>query len=208
MRSKILKILKDSIKSFKDIKKIELIAIFGSILDKNNLNFKDLDIISISDKNTNRKFIFYLKKLFNENGFKVISFETITKKPKKRGKKIFIHNLNYNSLSDLLKREWKSVINTMKSDMVVLYGDKNFKNKLPSYKISKKELLSPIKSWSKKISNEEEFKNFKDYLTKITPRLLKDYNYLDLSNLKEIQRIKNNNTSLKEKLKEIGNLLS
>jgi len=125
MRSKILKILKDSIKSFKDIKKIELIAIFGSILDKNNLNFKDLDIISISDKNTNRKFIFYLKKLFNENGFKVISFETITKKPKKRGKKIFIHNLNYNSLSDLLKREWKSVINTMKSDTKNIILQKN-----------------------------------------------------------------------------------
>nr|MBI4156427.1 hypothetical protein [Candidatus Woesearchaeota archaeon] len=177
MRDKVLKILKDSIKKFKEIKKIELIAIFGSILSKRNSNFKDLDIISISDKNTNKKFISHLKKNLNDNGFKTIIFETITKKPKKREEKIFIHNLNYISLSDLLKREWKSVINTMKSDMVILHGDKNFKNKLPSYKVSKKELLNPIKSWSKKISNEEEFKNFKDYLTKITPRLLKDYNY-------------------------------
>ncbi|MHA1872830.1 MAG: hypothetical protein ACTSVB_01840, partial [Candidatus Heimdallarchaeaceae archaeon] len=102
-----------------------------------------------------------------------IVFETILKKPKKKAKnQVLIHDLNYRSLSDLLKKEWKSVVNTMKSEMVVLHGDKNFPEKLPFSKISKEELLGNMIKWSQKVKTEEEFKIFQKYLLKIIPQTI------------------------------------
>ena len=200
MKQKIFVIFKKAIESFENLNSIEIIATFGSITKIENSNFDDLDVIIISDKKSHDDFISHLKKEFIEKNFEPIVFETITKKPKKeKESQVFIHVLNYKSLSDLIEKEWKSVVNSMKSEMVILYGDKNFPEKLPFSKISKEELLGNIIKWSQKINSEEEFKIFQKYLIKISPKLLRDYDYLDLENLKEVQKLLNQKFSWNKK---------
>ncbi len=209
MKQKIFEIFKKAIETFENLDNIEIIATFGSITKFDNTNFDDLDVIIISDKKSYDDFIFYLQKKFIEKNFEPIVFETITKKPKKeKESQVFIHDLNYRSLSDLIEKEWKSVVNSMKSEMVVLYGDKNFPEKLPFSKISKEELLGNIIKWSQKVKTEEEFRIFQKYLLKIIPKLLRDYDYLDLSNLKEIQKLLNQKFSWNKKLEEVRNLIA
>jgi len=209
MKKKIFEILKKAIESFENLDKIELIATFGSTSKFDNSNFDDLDVIIISDKKSHDDFISYLQNKFRKENFEPIVFETITQKPKKENEsQVFIHDLNYRSLSDLVEKEWKSVVNSMKSEMVVLYGDKNFLKKLPFSKISKEELLGNIIKWSQKIKSEEEFKIFQKYLIKIIPKLLRDYNYLNLSNLKEVQKLLNQKFSWNKKLEEVGDLIA
>ncbi len=207
MKNKIFEILKKSIQTFAKLDKIEIISTFGSILK--NKTFNDLDLIIISNKKTHDKFVEHLKSEFVKEGYEPIFFETILKKPnRKKETEVFIHDLNYRDLSDLLNKEWKSVINTMKLEMTILNGDKNFPDKLPFYKLSKTELLNPIIKWSKRISSEEEFKVFKQYLLKIIPRLLEDYNYLNLNNLKIIQEFLIQKISWNKKLKETKKFLT
>lgn len=204
MKKKILNIIKKAIKTFYDIEKIEIISTFGSITKLENSNFDDLDLIIISDKKSHNDFIFHLQNQFKNENFKTIVFETITNKPKKEeDNQIFIHDLNYRSLSDLVEREWKSVVNSMKYEMIVLYGSKNFPNKLPFFIISKEELLNNIIHWSQKIKTKEEFEIFQKYLIKIIPKLLQDYHYLDLNNLKNSQKLLLQKFSWKEKLKRL-----
>ncbi len=205
MKRKIFGIFKKAISTFGNLDKIKIIATFGSITKFDNSNFDDLDVITISDKKAHDDFISHLQDQFRKENFEPIVFETITKKPRKEKKsQVFIHDLNYRTLLDLLKREWKSVINSMKSEMVVLYGDKTFPNKLPFYKVSKEELLSNITKWSQKIESEEQFKIFQEYLLKIIPKLLRDYDYLNLENLKNIQKLLNQKSSWKKKLEEVN----
>ena len=204
MKKKIFKILKKSINSFENLDKIELIATFGSITKFDNTSFEDLDIIIISNKKIHNSFISHLKNQFKKENLESIVFETITKKQnRKKEDQVFIHDLNYRSLSDLLKKEWKSVINSMKSEMVVLHGDKNFQNKLTYLRIFKKDLFNPLLKWCKKISSETEFKIFQSYLLKIIPKLSQNYNYLDLSDLKQIKALLSKNIPWKEKQREI-----
>ena len=209
MKQKIFEIFKKAIDSFENLDDIELIATFGSITKSENSNFDDLDVIIISDKKSHNDFISHLKKEFIAKNFEPIVFETITKKPKKeKESQVFIHDLNYRSLSDLIEKEWKSVVNSMKSEMIVLYGDKNFPDKLPFSKISKEELLGNMVKWSQKIKAEEEFKIFQKYLVKIIPKLLRDYDYLDLENLKDIQKLLNQKFSWNKKLEDVKDLIA
>ena len=209
MKKKVFEIFKKAIDSFENLDKIKIIATFGSITKFDNLNFDDLDVIIISYKKSHDDFISHLQNQFKKENFEPIIFETITKKPKKeKESQIFIHDLNYRSLSDLIEKEWKSVVNSMKSEMVILYGDKNFPDKLPFSRISKKELLGNIIKWSQKIDSEEKFKIFQKYLLKIIPKLLHDYNYLDLNNLKGIQKLHNQKFSWNKKLEEIRILIA
>jgi predicted nucleotidyltransferase len=209
MKKKIFGILKKAIESFENLDKIELIATFGSITKFENSSFDDLDVIIISDKKSHDDFISHLKKEFIAENFEPIVFETITKKPKKeKENQVFIHDLHYRNLSDLIEKEWKSVVNSMKSEMVVLHGDKNFPEKLPFSKISKEELLNNIIKWSQKIKSKEEFEIFQNYLLKIIPKLLQDYDYLDLTNLKEIQKLLNQKFSWSKKLEKVKDLIA
>lgn len=208
MKKKIFEIFKKAIDSFRNLNKVELIATFGSITKFENPSVNDLDLIIVSDEKYHDDFISHLQNRFRKEKFDPIVFETITNKPKKEKEtQIFIHDLSYRSLSDLLEKEWKSVVNTMKSEMIVLYGDKNFPDKLPFYTVSKEELLNPITRWSKKIKTEEEFKNFKEYLIKIIPKLLQEYDYLDLGNLRAAQNLLIQKFSWKEKLKRLKLML-
>ena len=209
MKQKIFEIFQKAIDTFENLDNIEIIATFGSITKFDNPNFDDLDVIIISDKKSHDDFISHLRKEFIAKNFEPIVFETITKKPKKeKENQVFIHDLNYRNLSDLIEKEWKSVVNSMKSEMVVLYGDKNFPEKLPFSKISKEELLGNIIKWSQKIKSEEDFKIFQKYLLKIIPKLLQDYGYLDLKNLKEIQKLLNQKISWNKKLEEVKDLIA
>lgn len=208
MKKKVFEILKKAIQTFDNLDKIELIATFGSITNK-SLDFNDLDIISISSKKMHDEFIIYLQSKFIEKNFEPIVFETILKKPKKeKENQIFIHDLNYLDINDLLSKEWKSVINTMKLEMIVLWGDKRFPHKLPFSKIPKEELLNPLRNWSQRISSEESFEIFQEYLIKIIPKLLQDYNYLDLDNLKIIKRLLIQKISWDKKLEKTKKLLA
>lgn len=208
MKQKIFEIFKKAVETFENLEEIELIATFGSITKFDNENFDDLDVIIISDKKSHDDFIYHLKKEFIAKNFEPIVFETITKKPKKeKESQVLIHDLNYRSLSDLFEREWKPVVNSMKLEMIVLYGDKNFPEKLPFSKVSKEELLGNITKWSQKIKTEEEFKNFQKYLIKIIPKLLQDYDYFDLENLKGIQKVLNQKFSWNKRLEDVKDLI-
>ena len=96
----------------------------------------------------------------------------------------------------------------MKLEMYVLHGAKDFPNKLPLLKISKSDLIKPFIKWSRNITSEEEFKIFQQYLLKIIPKLLRNYNYIDLTNLKNIQKLLIQNLSWKDKLDGIKKILT
>ncbi len=189
--------------------------LFGEISRIENSNFYEIDSFIISNKKVHDNFISYLQTQFEKENFMSIVFETITEiskimqnKPKNPSKKkILIHDLNYRNLSDLLMKEWKSVVNNMKYRLKILHGDKNFPNKIPFLKLSGKELLQGIVEWSQKIKSNEEFKIFQKYLVKIIPKLLQDYDYLDLSNLKKIQKLLNKKFAWNKKLEKVKDLL-
>jgi hypothetical protein len=211
MKKKVLEIFRRSIKTFKNLEKIDIIATFGSIMILDDPLFDDLDVIVVSKEKSDRDdFISHLANNFKKENFEPIVFKLTIFKPKKeKDNQILIHAIeHYKDLPDLLEKQWKSVVNSMKKDMVILHGDKNFPDKLPLYTLNKKELLNPLFKWSKKINSEAEFINFQKYLLKIIPILKKDYPYVDLNNLNGMQELSNGKLPWKKKLERIRDLLS
>jgi hypothetical protein len=209
MKQKIFEIFKKAIETFENLNEIEIIATFGSITKFENPNFDDLDVIIISDKKSHDRFISHLKKEFITKNFEPIVFETITKKPKKeKENQVLIHDLNYRSLSDLIEKEWKTVVDAIKLYGVILYGDKNFANKINTPKTTEKDIIRIIWDWIKKISEEKEFNLFQKHWKKIIPKYIKRYDYLELENLKEIQNLLNQKLSWNKKLEEINSLIA
>ena len=95
----------------------------------------------------------------------------------------------------------------MKNEIMILWGDKNFKNKLKYYKLTKKEILHPIKKWLEKIDSKEKFDDFQKYLIKTISRLEKDYSYINLSNLDKMSKILITSQDWRRKQKEILRLM-
>ena len=216
MKKEIFEIFKKAIKTFENLDEIELIATFGDISRIENSNFYEIDSFIISNKKVHDNFISHLQVQFEKENFRPLVFETITKiskimqnKSKNPSEKtILIPDLNYRNLTNLLEKEWKSVVNNMKCRLKILHGDQKFPHKIPLLKLSKGELLQGIVKWSQKIKSEEEFKIFQKYLIKIIPKLSRDYDYLDLGNLKEVQKLFNQKFPWDKKLERVRDLIA
>ncbi len=209
MKKKIFEIFKKAIESFENLDKIELIATFGSITKFDNANFDDLDVITISDKRYHDDFISHLQNRFKKENFEPIVFKSILNQPKKKNEEILLlHDLHYYNLEDLLKKEWKTVLDAMRIELIVLHGDKNFSRKIIIPKTLEKDIIDIIKNWVKNIFSKKEFDLFQKHWEKIIPRYIKRYDYLKLLNLREIQKLFNQKFSWNKKLEEIISLIA
>lgn len=176
--SRELNILKNAVKTFDDKDRI-IVAVFGSHIYSKKP--EDLDVITFSDGRTHDKFMNYLSNLLRQNGFKPDIFVTVKKKPTKKGKNhILIHDLWYKNVGDMRKKEWKTVVNTIRKTAVIVHGNKNYLKSLPILRVTRDELLNPINNWAKRIRSEKELSGFTSYLDKILPKLKKEYAYLKL----------------------------
>jgi hypothetical protein len=125
-KKEIKNILINSVNSFDNINHYEMIGTFGSI-NSNSSSFGDIDLVSIGGDKVHKKFLKYLSNEFLKNQIKIKFFKTILKKPSVKENELLIHDLHYIDLSDLLNREWKVIIISMKNDIETFYG-KNLLN--------------------------------------------------------------------------------
>jgi len=199
---KIKQILIDSIDSFKNIDGYEMIGIFGSIT-KEKEEFGDLDLVSIGENRIHKKFKNHLIKQYSNNGFNIRFFESIVNKPNLDNNILLIHDLHYGSKEEFLKKEWKIIINVMRENVKVLYGN-DIIRELPKQKISKKDICLPFLKWVDNINNNKDYILFENY---ILLYLKKDF--YDNGLKKEGDNIKSNINSNKDwkikldKIKEI-----
>jgi len=200
-RDKVIDKLRELIYNFKDIDKYNGISFIGSL--SNGDHASDVDLVSISDEKTHRAFKKYLKSEFLKEGINIIFFKSIVDKHRFDGNNIMFHDLHYSSLNSFLKKEWKSVINTIKKENIVLYGE-NFSIKIPYQDITFSDFFSPLYSWSKKINSQKNFTIFQAYLLSIEKRF---YEYGFDNEFKKIKLIINLNISWKDKLNQIWDIL-
>ena len=149
-----------------------------------------MDLVSIGDNRIHIKFRDYLRKRFEEEGIKIKFFLTITEKPEADEKVLLVHDLHYSTINELLDKEWKIIINVMRKNLLVLYGN-NIIRELTKQKISKKDLFLPFLKWIKNINNYNKYKLFEDY---IITHLKKDF--YDYGFIREGDRIKKNFNSM------------
>ena len=102
-----------------------------------------------------------------------------------------------------MKKGYKSVINTMKKDIVVLYG-KNVFNGIPFQTVSRKDFLKPLIKFISKINNHEDYNSFESYLKKIL-MYFKKYNLIKEG--KGISKIINSSFNWKIKLLRIKEII-
>lgn len=204
MKKRVFELFVNSTLTFVDLSKIEIVATFGSIINFQDDKFGDLDVISISNKKVHDKFISYLEYKFNKDGLRPIVFKTIAKKPKNiEEDQILIHDLNYKNLADLLKKEWPPVVNSMKKEMIIIHGDKNYPDTIPLLKVSRGDLFMPIIKWMKNINSREEFEIFQKYLCKIISKFSIEYSYLNFDDLDNIYTLIREDIFWHDKLKKI-----
>ena len=173
-------LLKEIINSNKElVKDYKLVGIFGSALEKDDP--EDFDFLTIGNDQKHKNFLLILKHSIEKRGFEVIFFETIKKKPSKRGdNQILIHELHYSNINDFLEREWKSLVDYIKKKCLVLYGSKN---EIPSLKIRERDIYLPLYEWIKNVKSKKEYSVFDYYLTKTIPFLYGFYPKLNLNNI-------------------------
>ncbi len=199
MKKKIFKCLNHSINSFDEISSVEFIGLFGSFISSKS-DFGDVDILIIAKKRVVSNFLTHLSRVFDDSGLNMVVFHSIVEKPNKSEDSVLIHTLNYPSLNSLLKNEWKPLLNYFRSNLKVLYGSKDFPNKIPYFKLSKKQLFKDVLKWLKSIDSEADFIDFKNYFIKLTPIWLSSYSYLDLSFLNLINSLFEENIFWKDQL--------
>ena len=173
----ILKRLKEIILSEEEILgHYELIGFFGSSQEKKD--FEDIDLVTIGETRKHIELQKIIKNKFSKEGYKVIFFETIKKKPKKEENSILIHDLHYSSFANLYKKEWPDLINEMVDSLRVFYGSSD---KIQKIKVTEKNFFGLWLNWVKEIKSKEEFDNFKSYINKILPKLYKKHKDLKLT---------------------------
>lgn len=177
----ILKKLKEIILSEKEILgHYELIGFFGSSQEKKD--FKDIDIVTVGETKKHKELQKIIKSKFSKEGYKVIFFETIKKKPKKEENSILIHDLHYSSFENLYEKEWPDLINEIKDSLKVIYGSSD---KIHKIKVTEKDFFCLWLNWVKEIKSKEEFNNFKSYIKKILPKLYQKHKDLKLKDVGE-----------------------
>lgn len=147
---------------------------FGGGLKENNKIKNDYDLLVIGNireisrfkSNTSKK----IKKVYGFN----IPFRKSIKD--KKTKSIYIHILEYKNIKYFLKKEWPTVINYIIKNNYLIYGKKL---KLNEIKIKdKNQIILPLKKALKVVFAQKDNKlkeDFKNYLDKIIPKLIKWY---------------------------------
>ena len=173
----IIKKLKEIVLSEEEILgHYKLIGFFGSSQEKNY--FEDIDLVTIGKIEKHRELQKIIKGKFSKEGYKVIFFETIKKKPKEEEHSILIHNLHYSSFENLYKKEWPDLINEIKDSLKVIYGSSD---KIHKIEVTEKDFFCLWLDWVKEIKSSEEFENFKSYIIKILPKLYQKHKDLKLN---------------------------
>jgi hypothetical protein len=197
------KILIKNIKNFKNIKNYKMIGLIGSIIKKRG-KLNDVDLVSISDLHTHRKFREHLSNEFRKNNIKIIFFKTIMNKPKTKKNVVLVHDLHYKNIEHLLKIEWKTIINYMKENIKIIYGE-NLISKISKQKISKEALCKPLYKWVNKIKNYKKYKILKEHFLLYTLKDFYDYGFKVMGY--KLKNILISNINWKNKLKEMRTIL-
>lgn len=177
----ILGLLKKAIKKFPEIDNYKLIGVFGSIAEFRTKRFEDVDLITIGGNKVHKSFLKFFIKLLDKEGFTTTIFETIKYKPKKKNERhILIHDLHYKDIKDVLKREWKDIINEIREETKVLYGNGQTLKQLPSIEVTEKYFFQLWYDWVREIKNEQYFENFSSYIKRVVPKLIKTHPNLEL----------------------------
>lgn len=203
-KKEIIRILISSIDSFKDINKYEMIGTIGSINFDTDFS-GDLDLVSIGNNEIHKEFLKYLSNNFLKNNIKTKFFKTILKKPENKPHELLIHDLHYRSIEELLKNEWKTVINSINGNIVIFYGNNIFEN-IPRLEISKKDFSKIIIRWIKGINNLVAFKTFKQHTLKHFINDFYDYGFKEEGD--KIKEIINSDSNYKDKLRRIKQILN
>lgn len=181
-----------------------MIGTIGSI-NTSKKNIGDVDLVSISDSKTHLKFKEHLFKNFKENNIKIDFFATIKNKPNKESNVLLIHDLHYLDIDDLLKREWKTLINYMIGNLNILYGSNVLYN-ISKIKLSKEDLFKPVFNWVIIIDNYKKYTTFSEHFLKYILNDFYEYGFEAYGN--KIKKIIRSDGDWKYKLNEIKNILS
>ncbi|MEK6860046.1 MAG: hypothetical protein AABX54_04500 [Nanoarchaeota archaeon] len=202
-KNEIKNILIDSINGFEDIQKYKMIGTIGSI-NNSKEDFGDLDLVSISDLKTHKKFLKYLSDNFSKNKIKVRFFKTIVKKPDVSKDTLLVHDLHYMDLDYFLKKEWKTVINSILKTLSVLHG-KDFFDNVPIQNISEKDIKINYLKWVNKINDIKRYKLFEEHLLKYACQDFYDYGFNIYGD--RIKEIISSDANWKDKLRKIKEIL-
>jgi len=157
-----LKLLEQVILSKKElIKDYKLIGFFGSCLKG---KYFDIDLVTISQNKIHNLLRKEIKKELLKHNLKTIFFKSVKKQPvSKKKNEILIHDLHYSSLKNLIKKEWKDIINEIRMSCKVIYGSKG---NIKEVKSLDEEFIEILLKWIKEIKNKYEYDKFKRYLIK------------------------------------------
>jgi len=156
----------------------KLIGFFGSSQEKKD--FEDIDLVTIGETEKHNELQKIIKAKFSKEGYKIIFFETIKKKPKKEENSILIHDLHYSSFENLYEKEWPDLINEIKDSLKVIYGSSD---KIHKIKVTEKDFFCLWLDWVKEIKSKEEFNNFKSYIKKVISKLYQKHEDLKLKDI-------------------------
>lgn len=203
MKKKVFQIFSNSVKNFSKINEIELVATFGSITNFSIPHFDDLDVVTLASPELHEDYLSHLCEQFSRQNLEPLIFKKVIKKPKRTmDNQVLIHDLHYRNLTDLIKSQWPSLLNSLKSTIVVIYGDPNCLNIMPYFEITEKEIFAPIRQWTAEMESKEEFDNFQKYFIKTIPKILDRYGYNNHYVLSGILQIFEKNLFWQEKLKQ------
>ncbi len=202
-KKRILLIVRESLDSFKDLEGIKFFGVLGSFL-KGDAKSGDLDIISIGDKDSHEKLKIHLAEKLLKNGVRSYFFSSISEKHLCPKDHLLIHDLYYESPSDLIKKEWKAVINSMRECTQTLYG-KDIRVLIPPQPVDRTTFYEGILLWINKIETEQDYLLLESYLLKLGP-IFKNYNFY--KDYKKITEVVDSGNSWRLKLTKFKKIIS
>lgn len=188
-KNKIFDEIKQTINDFEYKGEYQVIGIFGSFTNPQVQQINDIDIISIGNTTHHALLLKKLNHVIQRYGYNLKPFKTIKNIPPLKEDDLLVHDLHYSDIGEMYKLEWNTVINTIKKEVKILAGDKNFFSNIPFLKITEEEIILPLESWLYEIENKNKFDNYLKYLKKIIPKLLNEYPELNLGHLFKILSI-------------------
>jgi len=159
----ILDVLHETIDCFNDKANFSFIGIIGSFSRKNMVEGSDLDLVTIGSSDAHEEFKRMLTKNLKKININTDYFNHINEKFLCPKNALLIHDLYYRDLQDLLNREWKPVINTIKNESVPLHNPQ-FKKSIPSQSVNRSVFYEGYLKWINEIVTKENFEIFKDHI--------------------------------------------
>ena len=159
----IMDVLNETIECFEDKHDFDFMGIIGSFSRKKINDGSDLDLVTIGSSNAHEEFKRTLAKNFKKMNINVDYFNHINKRFLCPKNVLLIHDLYYKDLSDLLSREWKTVINAIKNESLPLYNP-HFKSTMPIQSVNRPEFYEGYLKWINEIVTRENYELFKEHI--------------------------------------------